>query len=218
MYPPIKSKEFPNGKTMYELIDDPLIEVHDFIYTPFYYISDIKGATDKCIMRRMVYERLKMAESFLPEGYRLKIYDAWRPFEVQYSLYTNYRNTVAENNPTSSEEEIDEITKLFVSKPLKDEFEGPVHATGGAIDLTIVNSDGKELDMGTEFDHFGKEANTDYYENTDTAVKENRRMLYHAMTKAGFTNLPTEWWHYDYGNKFHAFYTGEKALYGCIFN
>ena len=170
-------------------------------------------------MRQGVYERLKLAESYLPRGMNLKIYDAWRPFDVQLALYKDYRQKVCENNPGLSDEEVDNLTKLFVSNPIKDEFLGPVHATGGAIDLTIADCTGKELDMGTDFDFFGDMANTDYFEKNDVSplVRDNRRMLYHVMTKAGFTNLPTEWWHYDYGNRFYAYYSGKSAVYGCVF-
>ncbi len=219
MYKPVESNKFPENKINFSLFNDQIVEVTDFIYEPYYSKLNIAGAIDKCYMRKGVYERLKLAESYLPKGMRFKIYDAWRPFEVQLSLYNDYRQKVAEENPSLSNEEIDNLTKLFVSMPIRDELMGPVHATGGAIDLTITDCNGNELDMGTEFDFFEDMANTDYFEKNDVnpLVRDNRRMLYHVMTKAGFTNLPTEWWHYDYGNRFYAWYKGEDALYGCLF-
>ena len=47
-------------------------------------------------------------------------------------------------------------------------------------------------------------------------VRDNRRLLYETMINAGFTNLPSEWWHYDYGTKFWGYFTGKKALYKGI--
>ena len=51
----------------------------------------------------------------------------------------------------------------------------------------------------------------------DIVVRDNRRLLYNVMTEAGFTNLPSEWWHYDYGDKFWAHFTkpSEKAHGSC---
>ena len=46
--------------------------------------------------------------------------------------------------------------------------------------------------------------------------QKNRRMLYNVMTAAGFTNLPSEWWHYDYGDNMWAQLTGGKAIYAGI--
>ena len=51
----------------------------------------------------------------------------------------------------------------------------------------------------------------------DKTIRDNRRILYWAMTKAGFTNLPTECWHFDYGNRNWAFYNQKPIIYKAIF-
>ncbi len=75
--------------------------------------------------------------------------------------------------------------------------------------------------MGTEFDFFGERANTAYYEDNasdaDSEARKNRRILYNLMIDTGFTNLPSEWWHFDYGDKLWAYYTGNEGLYTGIF-
>ena len=65
--------------------------------------------------------------------------------------------------------------------------------------VTIVDNFGNEINMGTEFDCFKDTANTNYYElnNINDEIRNNRRLLYNAMLQAGFTNLPTEWWHFE---------------------
>lgn len=94
----------------------------------------------------------------------------------------------------------------------------PVHTTGGAVDLTILDNYGRELDMGSFFDEFTDRTYTAYYENEkNVLVKNNRRLLYNIMTTVGFTNLPSEWWHYDYGDRFWAFYKKEPTLYRGVF-
>ena len=219
MYTSIENKEFPRGNMPFDFKDEAFAMVTDFPFEPYYANMGIKGAVDKCCMRYGVWQKLKLAQSYLPEGYCLKIYDAWRPYEVQYALYTQYCNKLKDENPGLTPGALHELVRRFVSLPVKDVLEGPVHATGGSVDVTIIDKTGKELNMGTAFDYFGDMAHTAYFEtnNSDNEAKNNRRMLYHVMTKAGFTNLPTEWWHFDYGNKFHSFYSGQKAIYGCVF-
>ena len=140
--------------------------------------------------------------------------------ETLSALLAALKNKAIDKRADLTEEEVNELTKLFVSPPLWDKTAGPVHTTGGAIDLTIVDKNGNELDMGTGFDCFKDTANTNYFElnNINEEVKNNRRLLYTVMTEAGFTNLPTEWWHFDYGNKFWAFYTKNDAIYDCVFD
>ena len=112
-----------------------------------------------------------------------------------------------------------QIISRYVSYPENNVLLPPVHTTGGAVDLTLIDSDGNELDMGTEFDSFSEAASTAYYEQvgTDTKIRDNRRMLYNAMTGAGFTNLPSEWWHYDFGDRFWAYYNRKPAIYKGVF-
>ena len=71
------------------------------------------------------------------------------------------------------------------------------------MNLTLVDEHGKELDMGTEFDYFGPEAETFYFEKSKTRqqVHKNRMLLYEAFIAEGFTNHVAEWWHFNYGNQ-----------------
>ena len=86
--------------------------------------------------------------------------------------------------------------------------------------LRIIDEEGNEICMGSEFDEFSERSDVDYYENRgkDAQVQHNRRMLYQIMKRAGFTNLPSEWWHYDYGDRFWSFYTGEKIIYKSVYD
>ncbi|MGB5500207.1 MAG: M15 family metallopeptidase, partial [Maribacter sp.] len=73
---------------------------------------------------------------------------------------------------------------------------GSIHNKGGAVDITLVTMDGEELDMGTDFDFFGKRA---YHDNLDLPqdVLDNRKLLKETMEKHGFWSIRTEWWHYN---------------------
>ena len=186
-----------------------------------YYKQGIRGAISCCLVRKGVMEQLLRALNLLPSGCTFMIFDAWRPYNVQYSLYYNYFSSLADSMmyEDSSIHDLREITNQFVSLPERNLDISYVHSSGGAIDLTIVDSSGIPLDMGSPFDDFTINSNTDYYEihADNQAICNNRRILYYAMTQCGFTNLPTEWWHYDYGDKFWSYYTGQSVKYQSIY-
>ena len=194
---------------------------HTIICESAYFVQGIRGAVDRCLVRESVAKKLSEAVKLLPAGYGFKLYDTWRPYEVQYSLYYNYFGALVDSGKYEdcTVRELRELTKTFVSLPVKGEDVSFVHSTGGAVDLTIVDDRGLELNMGSGFDEFSEKSNTDYYEVHGGAetVRDNRRLLYRVMTECGFTNLPSEWWHFDYGDKFWAFYTGEAVLYRSLY-
>ena len=104
----------------------------------------------------------------------LKIYDAYRPSYVQQALWT------FDPNPD------------FLTNPAK----GSPHTKGIAIDLTLIDLKGKELDMGTKFDDFTEKA---YHlsKSISKQVRLNRYTLLSIMTLAGFDHYLNEWWHYQ---------------------
>jgi D-alanyl-D-alanine dipeptidase len=150
------------------------------------------------------------------------VWDGYRPIAVQKRLWDQYRGTLRIEHPEYTEEELDFRTSFFVSKPSNDPDHPSLHNTGGAVDLTLCDADGNCLYMGSAFDDFSGRAWTNHFEpgyeghETNLAACRNRRILYHAMTRAGFTNLPSEWWHYDYGDKFWSAFKGKPAMYRGI--
>lgn len=112
-----------------------------------------------------------------PLGYRLKIFDAYRPLEGQWALWN------ASPDPE------------FVADPAN----GGPHNRGVALDLTLADAAGRELDMGTDFDaltplsHHGRI-------DIAPAAQRNRLMLLGLMTAAGFEFYTNEWWHYQLFN------------------
>lgn len=219
---PIPKRVFPsinnyNINTSLSTCSEPIISLtkNGFFVDSQYYNQGIPGAYKDCYARESVVENLRLAQSFLPDGISFKIYDAYRPICIQQRLWDFYRRDIKNKNPDLSEEEIDFKTSFFVSKPSYDINRPSLHNTGGAIDLTLVDKKGKELNMGTAFDDFSDKAWTNHFEEyaDDEEIRNNRRILYNAMIQAGFTNLPSEWWHYDYGTKFWAYFNNTDALY-----
>lgn len=180
----------------------------------------MQHAEEKCYARKTVYEMLKKAGEMLPDGCRLRIWDAWRPFLLQKELYETYSETILKTFHLEKEtkERQEMVVRKFVSAPVANRDMPPVHTTGGAVDVTIIDASGKELEMGSAFDEFTERTQTAYFENKeDEEIKRNRRLLYSVMTDAGFTNLPSEWWHYDYGDRFWAYYQEKPAVYRGVF-
>lgn len=203
--------------------EEPLICISEqyadvFLFEPWYYRTGISGAIPRVYVRRSVLHRLLEVAQALPTGYKLKIFDAWRPAAVQASLFWNYYHTLEATHPDWDHEQLMQATRCFVSFPSEDPLQPFVHATGGAVDLTIVDGRGNALDMGTDFDDFTEAAHTAAFETTgDPAVRDNRRILYNLMIAAGFTSYPYEWWHYDFGDRFWAEATGQAPIYHGIY-
>ena len=198
-----------------------LTETNYFDVKPKYISMGFKYATPNSYVRQEVCELLYKAQKSLPNGLKFRIWDSWRPFNLQMELYSIYSRQIKRDYCTMdmTDDEEKEIISQFISYPNNDRMYAPVHTTGGAIDLTLIDSDGVELDMGTAFDSFSQKTQTDYFEKkeNDNIIRENRRILYNSMINAGFTNLPSEWWHYDYGDRFWAYYNKKEAIYQGVF-
>ena len=206
---------------------------NSFVYSEFVVLKDgeffdvkmqyplikMENAVKECYVRKEVFEKLKIAQNNLPQGYALRIWDAWRPFLLQQELYEKYsQDIILQFNLSDAPADVKQKTiAKYVSIPVKSQ-DGPVHTTGGAVDVTLIKN-GKEVFMGTDFDTFSEKTTTDYFEinRENDFVRDNRRILYNAMISAGFTNLPSEWWHYDYGDKFWAYYNNIPTMYEGIY-
>ena len=205
-------------------IDSKLVNINEeygFVIDMKYPKLGMKKAIKECLVREEVLDKLLEAKNNLPGGYTFKICDAYRPLSLQKEIYNKYKDRLVEEFSLDklSDEDKEEFIKHYISIPEEDENIPPLHATGGAIDLTIVDlKTGKELDMGVDFDTFSNIATTDYFEQDgmNEEIRNNRRILYNAMIKAGFTNLPSEVWHYDYGNRAWAYYNKKPAIYKGI--
>lgn len=223
MFKPIPDIEEPKFYSEKAYINSDFILLNDgefFDVKMQYPLLKMENAVEECYVRKEVFEKLKIAQNNLPDGYSLRIWDGWRPFSLQQELYEKYSfDIIKQFNLTDAPHETKQkFISKFVSIPKKDENSPIVHSTGGAVDVTLIKN-GEEVFMGTAFDAFCEKTKTNYFELTDESIeaRNNRRILYNAMISAGFTNLPSEWWHYDFGNKFWAYYNKKPAIYAGIF-
>lgn len=152
----------------------------DFIY-------DMKYATEDNFLKAKVYDcpecllRLKTVQAlvranndFIKKGYKIKLFDCYRPLSIQNRMWEIVSNP------------------KYVADPKK----GSIHNRGGAVDISLVDVNGKELDMGTSFDFFGIEASHNY-SKLSKKVKSNRKFLKKIMISNGFNSFDSEWWHYN---------------------
>ncbi|WP_454947036.1 M15 family metallopeptidase [Capnocytophaga leadbetteri] len=153
----------------------------DFVYelkyaTPDNFLKQAVYDCGECYLRKSTAEALvKANKAFIQLGYRIKLFDCYRPLSVQKKMWKILPGT------------------HYVANPAK----GSKHNRGAAVDLTLVDAQGKELNMGTPFDFFGKEAHHTYTEHSKE-VLENRKLLKETLDKYNFKSIYSEWWHYEY--------------------
>lgn len=198
--------------------DEPLVQAvnGEFWSTkPVYFQNGWIDATPEIWVRKGVYDRLIIAAKALPAGYRLVLLDGWRPKTLQQFLFDKIHGEIVAAHPEMSAAEIENETLHFVARPSDDPTCPSPHITGGAIDLTLADETGKILDMGGDFDEPSERSWTAAM--VPPEASERRQLLLAAMHHAGFTNLPSEWWHFDYGNWIWAWFQKQpSALYGPI--
>jgi D-alanyl-D-alanine dipeptidase len=197
---------------------EPLVDLADYGFKlePVYY-NDGFSDTPKMYLRKTVAELLDAVRDEL-SPLHFKIWDGWRPREIQHKLYMNYWNQMASENPDWTEKQLLAQVGTFVTIAT-DPNVIPIHSTGGSVDLTLVDESGAELDMGTRFDHFGPEAAALYFEQDEVnkTAGDNRRILRKALIEAGFRYDEDEWWHFDYGNQIWAAALHKpKAIYSEV--
>lgn len=133
--------------------------------------------TGKVYIRKIVGEKLSEINKYLKKNYNLsiKVFDAYRPLSVQKIMWKIMPNT------------------NYVANPKK----GSRHNRGAAVDLTLIDVNGKEVDMGTPYDDFTQKAHSSY-KNLPSDIYNNRMILQKAMKKFGFVPIESEWWHFDF--------------------
>ena len=167
-----------------EIADTTFVNLRDFSKD---FVYDMKYATEDNFLKAKVYDcaecflRLKTVKAliaanndFIKRGYKIKLYDCYRPLSIQKKMW-----------------EIVSDPK-YVADPKK----GSIHNRGGAVDISIVDANGKEIDMGTSFDFFGIQA-SHKYTKLSKEILSNRKFLKKIMVKNGFNSFDSEWWHYN---------------------
>ncbi|MBE5787130.1 MAG: peptidase M15 [Clostridiales bacterium] len=191
---PAPAHELPKGFCyVHEVIDDVILDIryagtHNFVgdvidgYEAPYAIMTVEAA-----------EALrKAADEFREMGYRIMIFDAYRP---QRAVKHFVRWAYDEDDKRMQEEFYPEFKKKILMVDQGYIARNSSHCRGSAIDLTLTDMDGNPLDMGTGFDYFGKRA-WHGAKGVTAEQAENRALLRRVMEKHGFRFFEKEWWHY----------------------
>ncbi|MFD3807983.1 M15 family metallopeptidase [Streptomyces sp. NPDC058611] len=148
-----------------------------------------------CLLARPAAEALRGAQrELLPRGLTLKVYDCYRP-QRAVDRFVRWAGDLADQG--SKTEYYPDVDK---DRLIPDGYiaERSGHSRGSTVDVTLVDSaSGRELDMGTAFDHFGPLSHTDG-PAVPPAARANRRLLLGVLGAQGFVNLPEEWWHFTH--------------------
>ncbi len=131
----------------------------------------------RCLLLPAVAARLARAAAGLrARGFRLRLYDCYRPLPVQRLLFAK------ESRPG------------FVADPDRG---GSHHNRGAAVDVGLAGPAGEELELPTDFDEFTKRARWNAVAGVSAAARAHRQALREAMAAAGFTPSRSEWWHFS---------------------
>lgn len=150
------------------IIDTPYATKDNFLKAAVY-------AENTAFLRRAVADRLALVQRDLrAQGYGLKVLDGYRPLTVQRAMW-----------------------KLLPDpRYVADPATGSKHNRGAAVDVTLVDQNGRELPMPTAFDDFSSAAHVESPPPSEEAGR-HRKILQDAMKRRGFLPLDTEWWHFD---------------------
>lgn len=166
--------------------DDEYVLVNKYIpdiYVELMYATDnnftgvrIYGFTDAYLRYGTVKKLANVQKELKEQGYSLKIWDAYRPFEAQQKLWEVYPDPNYVANPANGMKK---------------------HNLGGTVDITMVAADGSIIPMPTEFDDFSLKADRNYSDIDNEEAVKNVMILQNAMENNGFTGYQGEWWDYS---------------------
>ena len=196
---PAPAYQLPDGFCyVHDVIEDVVLDIryageHNFVGKP------IDGyLAPYAVMTVEAADALKKAaDAFREMGYRLKIFDAYRPQSavkhfVRWSQDADDMKMQAEFYPEyKTKSRI--VDEGYIAR-------NSSHMRGSAVDLTLVDADGNELDMGTCFDYFGKRS-WHGAKGLTQEQEENRELLKKVMEANGFRPFEQEWWHYRLKNE-----------------
>jgi len=151
---------------------------------------DLYGDLDCAWLHREAAAALEQAAHYLAElhpGYRIIVLDALRPHRVQEMLWAHLDGTPLQ---------------MYVADPAR----GSIHSFGMAVDVTVIDPQGVEIDMGSGFDEMAEKSHPALEEKMLAAgqitaqQRSNREILRQAMFHAGFRGINSEWWHFNFGD------------------
>lgn len=198
---------------------------------PYQNLEAPYGERDPFYLRQGVLNSLIVAQTHLQKerpGWQIQIFDAYRPISVQeFMVKYSYEQLLQAER--LRDEDLSEAQKQgildrvyqFWALPSSDPKTPPPHSTGAAIDVTLLDSMGEPVDMGSPIDEISPRSYPDRFANSANFSEKNyharRELLRAAMHSAGFERHLKEWWHFSLGDQMWAWLTDQKiARYGRV--
>ena len=183
---PVKSKsdalDYNSAQWTDIQILDQTIDIDIRYATTNNFVKEQMYECPRCFLRPDVAKAIgKIQKELQQKGLGLKMFDCYRPKPIQQKLWDKVPDA------------------RYVTPPWK----GSMHNRGVAVDLTLTDSLGQEINMGTSYDFFGPEAHHDFM-LLPKHVLANRTLLKTAMESSGFQAIRTEWWHYSWSGMYPA--------------
>ncbi|MBP3200238.1 MAG: M15 family metallopeptidase [Lachnospiraceae bacterium] len=197
-----------------DVVHDAILEIR--YYSTYNFVGErIDGYEEPiALMTKEAANKLKeVSDEVIKKGYRLKIYDAYRPQKA----VSHFVRWAKDLNDTKMKKYFYPDLEKDVLFPQGYIAEHSGHSRGSTVDLTLFDMNlEKEVDMGGTFDHFGVESHPDYKGITDEQYN-NRMILREAMLNHGFKPLDEEWWHFTlkdepYTDTYFTFPNSKKSL------
>lgn len=219
---------------------EPLVAIPADVFAltaPHHYVAvgAPYGGASPWMLRQGVLAALIEAQTALDArrpGWRIKLFDAYRPVAVQsFMVWQEFLkqacragvSLAAYADPQTLHEcdsalhdRLALTVYEFWALPSDDPVTPPSHSTGAAIDITLQDADGCEIDMGCPIDETTERAYPDHYAGSAQSAHVHRVLLNDVMTAAGFCRHPNEWWHFSLGDQMWAWMHATTARYGRV--
>ena len=191
---------------------DPLVDIKTICPDIVINLGKHRMKNEKtAYLRKTVAQILCRAKSHLPPGMTFLVRDAWRPQKIQQEIYHQFFLKASKKYPSWSQQKIKRSVGKYVA-PAQGKYASG-HMTGAAIDVRIIKN-GKKLPMNSSKLTYSENAQS-LQPKLPLYIQKNRQIMFNALTKAGLSNYPKEYWHWSYGDIWWAKRNNEKtAVYG----
>jgi D-alanyl-D-alanine dipeptidase len=191
---------------------------------PYQHLKAPYGERSPYHLRESVLNSLIQAQAQLQKHHpkwRIQIFDAYRPVAVQQFMveYTFAEAVQAQGLTLAKLSEAqrqviwEQVYQIWAVPSLEDSCPPP-HSTGAAVDVTLVDSTGQTVNMGSVIDELSPASHPDYFANSTEPVEQqyhsHRQLLWDVMRYSGFQRHPGEWWHFSLGDQMWAWLTNQE--------
>lgn len=204
--------------TLFEMLNIPVEDNGDSFVSlkkagfPYLVFDEVvpPSTGDDIFVRQGVLSKLEAAQSILKtipdyEDCHLEVTYGFRSPDIQHQKYIEQLERFYK--PCQDPQVVMEMANNYIACP-----HTAGHPSGAAIDIWITDAKGEALEFGSSM-HDLSEASSVYNKNISKLAYENRLVLRACMMAAGFTPYNGEWWHFSYGDREHALWSGNKTAF-----